>query len=87
MRQWTCKCGNLQCFGSDSPRTCTVCSKCGSTALKNFSGDYIESTFHEWRIIYDTYTGNPKKLQCKICYISKPIENEDKIPNTIDNTN
>lgn len=68
MRQWQCKCGNLLCFGSDSPKACQVCEKCGTTALRGIDGDFVESEEHEWKQQYDRNTGKPSRKVCVKCY-------------------
>ena len=47
MREWTCECGKLLCFGSDPPKPCQTCSACGTTALKNADGTRVPPEEHE----------------------------------------
>lgn len=60
MRQWSCICGKLFCFGSDGPAECEACTHCGSNAYKN------KPTPHMFVTRYNERTGKPYEI-CSVC--------------------
>jgi hypothetical protein len=80
MRYWKCKCGAYESFGSDGPRPCQVCNKCGTTLLKRIDGSYIEAEPHDWVtetniVTREGYDPIVKiKTYCLNCFQRKPEE-------------
>jgi len=71
MRYYTCKCGNLQCFGSDPPSPCVGCDKCNTNCYRETPKD------HELRLQYDENTGEPKHYICTRCYHRFPLRGDE----------
>lgn len=75
MRQWSCNCGNRIAFGSDSPRPCTVCDKCGTTLLRTINDKnevvFVEPTEHEWKKRFSSETGEFLYEYCKNCFMER----------------
>lgn len=67
MRQWQCECGSIKAFGTDSPRDCQVCKKCGTTMLRTVDGR-VPPTEHSWINQYDRNTGKITHRLCTKCY-------------------
>lgn len=73
MRVYRCKCGACESFGSDSPARCVVCSKCGTTLLRDGKGGFLPEAEHRWARYYDEHTGKPYE-RCQGCYEKREVE-------------
>ena len=64
MRHYSCKCGEAEFFGSDTPSPCQGCEKCKT----NFYGQPLKP--HKFdRVLYNQNTGKPYHI-CSVCYTS-----------------
>ncbi len=65
MQAYRCKCGEAKYFGSDVPKPCQGCKKCGTTYAQH-PDHHKEIEPHEFEILYDD-KGRPYEV-CKRCY-------------------
>jgi len=73
MRYWECSCGDYQAFGSDAPRLCQVCERCGTTLIR-FEGAYVPSEPHDWQPEYSRTIGELIGHRCSKCHHLRKLE-------------
>lgn len=83
MRYWKCSCGKYESFGSDGPRPCQVCDKCGTTMLKRADGTYVESEPHDLvtetkTVLFRDETKVTVWTYCANCLLT--IERKNELP-------
>ncbi len=68
MQSWECKCGNVQCWGSDPPPKCLECAKCG-TAPKGTGGEFARAAPHQFKAYPVATDEGPRVLsRCAYCH-------------------
>ena len=66
MQYYRCECGESEFYGSDSPRPCMGCDKCGTTYAQSPTGHRPREP-HQWRPQFSRETGAPTRPICTVC--------------------
>lgn len=72
MQYYTCKCGQMQAWGSMGPSRCAKCDKCG-TGYGYGDGTYPEPLEHDFSDQHEVETDEGMKplSTCKYCHYTR----------------